>query len=103
MKLVKEIGLIQVKKDNFNDVVKFIRKYYSEKECKIELINPDTDKLFTIKLTFSNNLMSIEQYYPINTYIASDSSCSSNIRIYKLTEQDLHDKLKFNGYKIVED
>ena len=31
MKLVKEIDLIQVKKDNFNDVVKFIRKYHSKK------------------------------------------------------------------------
>ena len=31
MKLVKEIDLIKVKKDNFDDVVKFIRKYHTEK------------------------------------------------------------------------
>ena len=107
MKLVKEIDLIKVKKDNFDDVVKFIRKYHTEKECKIELLNSDSDRLLTIKVTFdknySNTLDDVELYYCINTYITSDSSCSGNIRIYKFTEQDLHDKLEFDGFEIVED
>ena len=101
MKLVKEIDLIQVKKDNFDDVVKFIRKYHSEKECKIELLHPDSDKIFMVEITYNKDYYKL--YCPIGTYIASDSSCSGNIRIYKFTEQDLHNKLEFDGYKIVED
>lgn len=42
----------------------------------------------------------MEFFLSIN--IASDSSCSCNIRIHKLTEKNLQDKLDFDGYKIVE-
>lgn len=106
MKLVKEIDLIQVKKDNFNDVVKFIRKYHSEKECKIELLNTDSDIMFMVEVTYNEvtryDGYYYEQYYPMGSYIASDSSCTGNIRLYKFTEQSVHDKLEFDGFEIVE-